>query len=571
LENAPGYTGYATTRRAPDDPIVFGLEAMMYKGMKHGFTNGSTFDGNLDFTLLLQTNGGYTTELDQFRLTCLRLPAFPGAQGFGKWSQGGRGGEVYVVDNLNATGTGSLKKGMSDRKYIKKLDGTDSTRLLPRTIVFREGGEIVLNGTDALTAEKGSVTIAGQSAPGSGITIRSGSLKIGKSYTKDGAGNQVLPDAVFFRQASDFNIRYLRVRRTQNGVPSGGSIPANPDALGISSATRTIIDHCSFAWGADGTMDINVLERPKNSNGNPGGSLPNEQPEMDITFQWCLANQTLEDHSKALVWRGKYGGRYSLLNCFLSNNRERNPVFAHLGDAVSANPVDSIGCFMEAVNNAVYNWADTNAGTMNQSSDHIRLQFRNNYYKPGGTPALFSYGFEILGSPKVYFAGNEWNGAVWSNWHQYVNEYETAIPLPSKMESEVYGVISASDNTGNINAHGGASRGRDAADTAFIADLLAPGLGGNSGGGVVLNVPPGLWNSTSPPASGPSDGDGDGMPDVWENAHSSGPATDLLPWKDVDGDGWSNLEEYLNGTSPEIGNDPLLEQSSSVLGTLETK
>ncbi len=345
-ENAGNHVGYEQTRRAEDAPFVFGIEAMLYKGMKYDFSAGSAgkeFDGNLDFSLLLEDAQGHRIEIDKFRLTSLRLPAFPGAQGFGKWSQGGRGGEVYKVTNLSGTSNspGTLKDAMQNRKLIKDENGNNTTRLLPRTIVFAKSGEINLSNNGSVTAEGGSLTIAGQSAPGQGITVKNGSLKFGRSYTKNTAGDQVLPDPDVFRRASDYVVRYLRVRRTPAG---GSSTPPNPDAVSVNSATRFIIDHCSIAWGADGGLDVNVLERPKNAAGEviAGSPLPKEQPEMDITAQWCLVNQTLLDHSKGVLWRGKHGGRYSLIGCFMSSNDERNPVFAHLQHAVEAQDVQ--GC-----------------------------------------------------------------------------------------------------------------------------------------------------------------------------------------------------------------------------------
>jgi hypothetical protein len=531
-EKTPGYTGYGSTRRAADAPIVFGVEAMMYKGMKYGFTNGtggSTFNGNLDFTLLLQTNGGYTTELDRFRLTCLRVPAFPGAQGFGKWSQGGRGGEVYIVENRNASGTGSLTNGMASRVRIKDAAGLDTNRLLPRTIVFREGGEINLAPNGIVSAEGGSLTPAGQSAPGSGIALRNGELRFGKGYTKNSQGIKVLSAPEVFRRAADFIVRYIRVRRTSVGVTEASPtiFPDNPDACAINASTRVILDHCSFAWGADGSLDVNVLEKSQLASGAPG-PLPNEQPEMDITAQWCLVNQTLSDHSKGLLFRGKYGSRYSLLGCFLSNNADRNPVFGHLGDAVAT---DTTGCLFEAVNNIIYNWSYDNAGTMNQGSSAVRLQFLSNYYKKGpNSPTFTNSAFEILGNPKVRFESNEWNGTLWSNWHQYVEGHGLATPMPSRFTSEIATFNTASNSVGYLSLHSGASRGRDAVDTAYINDVLASGTSGNSAGGIVKNVPTALWAVTTPSASGPMDTDADGMADAWELRYDG---SAMLPWKDV--------------------------------------
>jgi hypothetical protein len=326
---------------------------------------------------------------------------------------------------------------------------------------------------------------------------------------------------------------------------------------------------------------VNVLERPKEKIPDPndpdktimstvpGSSLPREQPEMDITAQWCLVNQTLREHSKGVLWRGKHGGRYSLIGCFMSSNNERNPVFAHLEDAVNAEPSDTVGCLFEAVNNVIYNWGDANAGTMNGAWNAVRLQFLGNYYKKGpDTPLGWSvYAFEIQGSPKVRFESNEWNGSLWSSWDQYVKD-DAAIPQSVRFTSEMVSLVSASDAVGSLNLHAGASRSRDAVDSAHISDVLASGTSGNSAGGIRTNPLATLWAVSPSTVSGPADTDSDGMADAWEQRHGG---LSLLPWQDADGDGWTNLEEYLNGTHPLIGDDPMLNQSSEVSGKLEDK
>jgi hypothetical protein len=368
-------------------------------------------------------------------------------------------------------------------------------------------------------------------------------------------------------------------------VRQASVVAGEPDAISINSATRFIIDHCSIAWGADGGLDVNVLERPKEKIPDPndpdktimstvpGSSLPREQPEMDITAQWCLVNQTLREHSKGVLWRGKHGGRYSLIGCFMSSNDERNPVFAHLGDAVDS---DTVGCLFEAVNNVIFNWGydhpgiefgAANAGTMNGASNATRLQFLANYYKKGPDTRFLANAFEIQGSPKVRFEVNEWNGSLWSSWDQYLKD-DAAIPQSVRFTSEVVSIVSASDAVGSLNLHAGASRSRDAVDSAHISDVLASGTSGNSAGGIRTNPLATLWAVSPSTVSGPADTDSDGMADAWEQRHGG---LSLLPWQDADGDGWTNLEEYLNGTHPLIGDDPMLNQSSEVSGKLEDK
>jgi hypothetical protein len=139
--------------------------------------------------------------------------AFPGAEGFGRFVSGGRGGDVYIVTNLNDSGTGSLREGVTNRNVTT-----------PRTIVFAVSGTIFLNSPLRIT--KGNLTIAGQTAPGDGICLA--------NYEIDPGGT----DNVI--------IRFLRSR---HGDVSG----AEGDAFSCRYASNLIIDHCSFSWSVDET------------------------------------------------------------------------------------------------------------------------------------------------------------------------------------------------------------------------------------------------------------------------------------------------------------------------------
>ena len=143
------------------------------------------------------------------------LPAFPGAEGYGRFAKGGRGGDVYHVTNLNDIGPGSLREGIKTAKA-------------PRTIVFDVSGTISLKRT--LVLDKSNITIAGQTAPGDGITLRDFTFQI--------------------RSASDVIIRYLRLRLGDENKPVGAK--GGDDTFNTEDIDRVIVDHCSLSWAIDG-------------------------------------------------------------------------------------------------------------------------------------------------------------------------------------------------------------------------------------------------------------------------------------------------------------------------------
>lgn len=161
------------------------------------------------------------------------LLAFPGAEGFGRNAVGGRGGTVYVVTNLNDSGTGSLRDAVSAKNRI---------------VVFAVGGIIKI--TDRIVCSS-HVTILGQTAPGGGITV------YGNGWS--------------FSDANESIVRYIRIRMGKSGTDG-------KDAITIASGDNMIFDHLSVSWGRDETFSIN-------------GDASN------ITIQNSIIGQGLQDHS----------------------------------------------------------------------------------------------------------------------------------------------------------------------------------------------------------------------------------------------------------------------------------
>ena len=217
------------------------------------------------------------------------IPAFPGAEGAGALTPGGRGGQVIEVTNLNNSGPGSLRTAI-------KAAG-------PRIIVFRVGGTIELK--DDLTIREPYVTIAGQTAPGDGIALKNYTLRI---------------------STHDVIVRYIRVRPGEGGDNAGNLVDGieilnKPDNAKETDkmAHNIIIDHTSVSWA----IDENV-------------SVWNMRPDLskieNVTIQWSIISEGLshsrhpeDEHSKGLLV-GSNNTHISIHHNLLIHNRKRNPV-----------------------------------------------------------------------------------------------------------------------------------------------------------------------------------------------------------------------------------------------------
>ena len=242
------------------------------------------------------------------------LIAFPGAEGYGRFARGARAGDnptVYHVTNLNDSGTGSFRDAISQPNRI---------------IVFDVSG--VINLKSGLVFSK-NLTIAGQTAPGSGIVI----------YGK----------RVSFTGASDIIVRYLRIRMGKNG--EGGK-----DAAGIANGSNMIFDHCSVSWGKDETFSIN-------SDGKNGGV-------GNITIQKTIMSQGLLPHSAGgLCQPTNTVGGVTLYRNFYADNNTRNHKVKGLN---------------QYVNNVVYNWGSGGGYNLGGDSEgRIWADVQANYFIQG--------------------------------------------------------------------------------------------------------------------------------------------------------------------------------------------
>ncbi|PTY06461.1 pectate lyase [Opitutaceae bacterium EW11] len=403
--------------------------------------------------------------------TLFAIPAFPGAEGFGANATGGRGGSVYVVTNLDDSGPGSFRDAVSEPN---------------RYVVFAVGGMIKISSRITV---KNNLTIAGQTAPGEGITI------YGNGLSFSGADNTIT--------------RYLRVR-----MGAGGD--HGVDAVTLSSGHDIIFDHVSVSWGRDETFSVSSNDRTVGPKG--------------ITLQDCMIEMGLQPHSAGGLIQTD--GGVSIIRCLYVDNYTRNP---------------KVKGVSEFVNCIVYNWGGGGAYILGDSGGQSHVNVVNNYFiaGPDTRVAPFTRGnanFHLYAAEN-YFDENRdgvLNGAVIPpSGYTTVDFQKERYPYPT-----VARLLTPTEAYEHAIAQAGASKVRDRVDRRYIAEVTSLG----SLGQIPKNENDAPIDGPGPVAGGPApvDSDHDGMPDAWELAHGLNPTAQDHNG-DANGDGYTNLEEYLNG------------------------
>ncbi|WP_025864898.1 hypothetical protein [Prolixibacter bellariivorans] len=419
--------------------------------------------------------------------------AFPGAEGFGAYSKGGRGGKVLYVTNLNDSGPGSLRWAVEQKGA--------------RTIVFGVSGTIDLK--DRLRIKNPDITIAGQTAPGDGICLKGGTLQI---------------------LTHDVIIRYIRVRLGDGTYGIGSK--QGKDAIGVSAGKDIIIDHCSASWSLDEDLSV-ATHKPNLTN---------------VTVQWCFITEGLnpDNHGFGSLIRGTGGAKYSYLHNLYANNRGRNPRPGNY----NSHPYykDPKGLLLDFRNNVIYNWGGGHAGYNADSISVTRLNFVDNFLIPGVNSELNGIAYST-GSPynRAYFAGNYYNGKLpenqWSlvkfrkSWadkeiraYKQDKPFETGLVKKEDAETAYRRVL----KTG-----GAILPKRDLVDRRIVNDVR------NRTGKIIKSQNDvGGWPKLLS-ATAPVDTDQDGMPDKWELKHGLNP-NNTADGNKVGKDGYTMLEKYLN-------------------------
>jgi hypothetical protein len=409
--------------------------------------------------------------------------AFPGAEGFGKYTTGGRGGKVYIVNNLNDDGPGSLREAMKKKG--------------PRTIVFAVSGTIALE--SALTINNGDVTIAGQTAPGDGICIRNYPLKI---------------------SADNVIIRFMRFRL-------GDEKAQQDDAISGTRQSNIIIDHCSMSWATD---ECASFYRNKN-----------------FTLQWCVISESLNqsvhekgEHGYGGIWGGEGASFHHNL---LANHNSRLPRFS--GSTTTPNTPDELVDFRNNViynwmNNNTYGGEK---GRYNMVDNYYKPGPSTKAKKTWMVNPSSPYGkFYLNGNVLI---GNEPATKDNRNGVKADHVDSTLVANPFKAEA-LTNQIAEKAYTQVLN-YAGASFKRDAVDTRIIGEVKAVNSksGKDANGIIDSQKDVGGWPELKSTAA-PTDSDQDGMPDAWEQKNKLNPndASDASSF--TISKTYSNVEVYIN-------------------------
>jgi pectate lyase len=413
------------------------------------------------------------------------LPAFPGAEGYGSFTPGGRGGSVYEVTNLEDSGPGSFRDAVSQGR---------------RTIVFRVSGTIELK--RQLRVTQPFITIAGQTAPGDGICLR--------NYT-------------FQVSTHDVIVRFIRSRL-------GDVSRQEDDAISILNGCKDVIlDHCSATWSVDEGLS---------TSGN----------DVNITVQWCLIAEALDSsiHSKGEHGYGslaRANGPVSWYHNLWAHNNSRNP---RLGD----NYGNGTHPMFDVRNNVMYDYGDICSGL---TQGIFTANYVGNYIRSGpSSKAKFPIHIGAESDIQFYLSGNVMvgNEALTADNAKFVDAPEIngkrQVQIVAKpFDAPPFAPLSAQDAYKAVLAAVGACKPvRDPVDARIVNEV-------REGIGKIINSQKdvGGWPELKS-APAPADSDHDGMPDDWETTHGLNPNDPSNAQADPDEDGYTNLEEFLNGTDP---------------------
>jgi len=414
------------------------------------------------------------------------IPAFPGAEGAGAMSLGGRGGRVLRVTNLNDSGPGSLRAAV-------EASG-------PRTVIFDIGGTIRL--ARPLVIRNGRITIAGQTAPGGGITVRDQSLRVA---------------------ADDVVIRFIRSRLgNESGVEA--------DSIWVSSGRRVILDHVSASWSTDETLSVSSTYRRA------------QDDLRDVTVQWSIISESLcrrrgsdERHCYGSLVSASRGAEISFIHNLWAHHLGRMPRPNNYLPAAD----DPQGGSLEFRGNVFYNWGARQAGYNSGPASRINYSFVDNAYQRGPDSRGDILFDERNPNASAAFEGNTLDGSSSDNWQHVAGGDKPGYRLGQARLFHGARRAPAGRAYSDVLALAGASLVRDAVDQRVVESVrvrtgkLLDSQDDVGGWPVLARGAP--WN----------DSDRDGIPDDWERSHHLNPR-DPRDGGRVGQNGYTALETWLN-------------------------
>jgi len=391
--------------------------------------------------------------------------AFPGAEGFGATATGGRGGTVYHVTNLNDSGPGTFREAVSQPD---------------RTIVFDVSGVIKINSRVAVASK---ITIAGQTAPGQGITIY---------------GNPVS-----FSTSDNVIVRYIRFHGSID-MPRGGCVVI------IDNAEDVILDHCSITWGRWDNLHI--------------------KESKNVTLQYCINGEAIDPQRFGALLENPTN--LTIHHCLWIDNQSRNP------KAKAA---------IQFINNIVYNWGSSGLVGGHSSAEHYQDILCNYFIAgPSSTDNYFSM-FTVSdhvyhrGNYVDLNKDGALNGTTITS-EELIKMNATIEQAPHNISPVKVTMDSAVAIFDKIVSQAGASLHRDTVDLRLISQLKSLGTKGS-----IIKTESEVGGQDYPKSGKSSlDTDMDGMPDAWEKKHHLNPKDPSDRNSDSHGKGYTNLEDYLN-------------------------
>jgi len=455
-------------------------------------------------------------------------PAFPGAEGGGMYTTGGRGGTVYYVNTLLDNSTGNSTTHEGSLRWCLNQTGK-------RTILFKVSGLITL-GSD-LSISKGDVTIAGQTAPGDGICLR-------YYPTYVGANNVI--------------IRYMRFRL-------GDTQLQEDDAIWGRYQNNIMLDHCSMSWCVDECASF--------------------YSNKNLTMQWCLLAESLRNsiHGKgAHGYGGIWGGEnVTYHHNMLIHHDSRNPRFNGWKRSGLSYWTTVAEERMDYRNNVVYNWGGNSTYGGEAAGKYNMV---NNYYKWG--PATGAKSRLVQADVdtskaiyprhgKYYLSGNYVYGYPTITADNKLGLYnKTGFPLDTVIVTTPYAcnpvtTHSATKAFEKVLGFVGCSLKRDTVDGRLVQEAKTgtftyTGSNGSTNGLIDTQSDVGGW-PTYNATTAPVDTDIDGMPDVWETANGLNPnnAADGNAFM-LSSEGYTNLEVYLSSLVGAITNQQNMDAISGI-------